>query len=321
MKAIVLLNCGSGSVEQGRSEAEAERVAAAFRSLGIDAAVRAVPAGAIADEARAAASSPDADTVVFGGGDGTLNTGAAALAGSGKTMGVLPLGTFNHFAKDLGLPLKLEDAVRVIATGHVRDVDLGEAGGRTFLNNASIGLYPEIVRSRDELRRQHGTRKWVALLQAAREALTDPPFLRVTLRVLDDEARVRTPFVFVGNNRYEMKLFSLGSRSALDRGELSVYVARNARRWGIVRLALRALVGRLRQDKEFEAITVPAVEVAIPRRTVRVALDGELFRMESPVRFRVLPGALRVLAPEPAAEPVGEPASETPPEPAPEPAP
>jgi len=298
MKAVVLLNCGSGSVDQGRSEAEGERVAAAFRAAGIDAPVRAVPAASIADEARAAASSPDTDTVVFGGGDGTLNTGAAALAGSGKTMGILALGTFNHFAKDLGVPLDLEEAVRVIAAGHARSVDLGEAGGRTFLNNASIGLYPEIVRGRDELRRRHGTKKWVALLQAAREALNDPPFLRVTLRVLDDEARVRTPFVFVGNNRYEMSLFSLGKRSALDRGELSVYVARNARRWGIVRLALRALVGRLRQDKDFEAITVPAVEVAIPRRTVRVALDGELFRMESPVRFRVRPGALRVLAPE-----------------------
>ena len=299
MKTIVLLNCGSGSVGGGRSQEEAARVAAAFRGLGIDAPVRAVPAGALADEARAAASSSEADTVVFGGGDGTLNTGAAALAGTGKTMGVLPLGTFNHFAKDLGLPLKMEDAVAVVAAGHAREVDLGEAGGRTFLNNASIGLYPEIVRSRDELRRQHGTRKWVALLQAAREALNDPPFLRVTLRVLDDEARVRTPFVFVGNNRYEMDLFALGKRSALDRGELSLYVARNARRWGIVRLALRALVGRLRQDKDFEAITVPGVDVSVPRRTVRVALDGELFRMESPVRFRVLPRALRVLVPAP----------------------
>jgi diacylglycerol kinase family enzyme len=137
------------------------------------------------------------------------------------------------------------------------------------------------------------------MLRAAREVLRDPPFLGVALRVFDDVARVKTPFVFIGNNRYEMKLFSLGARSALDRGELSLYVARNVRRWGIIRLALRALLGRLRQDREFEAITVPEVEVATPRRLVRVALDGELFRMESPIRFRILPRALRVLAPEP----------------------
>src|SRR6185503_467561 len=103
-------------------------------------------------------------------------------------------------------------------------------------------------------------------LHAAREVLREPPFLRADLRVFDDVARVRTPFVFVGNNRYEMKLFSLGARSSLERGELSLYVARNARRWGILRLALRALVGRLRQDKDFEALAVPQVEVATPRR-------------------------------------------------------
>jgi diacylglycerol kinase family enzyme len=297
MKAVVLLNCGSRAVAAQEAEAEVARVAAAFRAAGLEAPVRAVPASRLEETARAAAAA-DADTVVFGGGDGTLSTGAAALAGGKKALGVLPLGTFNHFAKDLGIPLNLEDAVRTIALGRVREVDVGEASGRPFLNNASIGLYPEIVRGRDELRRHHGTRKWVALLQAAREALRDPPFLRVTLRVLDDVTRVRTPFVFVGNNRYEMSLFSLGARSSLERGELSLYVARNVRRWGILRLALRALVGRLRQDKDFEAITVPAVEVATPRRMVRVALDGELFRVESPVRFRIRPRALRVLAPE-----------------------
>src|SRR5688572_31184974 len=296
MKAIVLLNCGSAAASAPTADAETARVANAFRAAGVEAEVQAVPASRLEEAARMAASSP-ADTIVFGGGDGTLSTGAAALAGGPRILGVLPRGTFNHFARDLGIPLELEDAVRTIAGGHVRAVDLGEAGGRTFLNNASIGLYPELVRTRDEIRRHHGMSKGPAMLRAAREVLRDPPFLGVALRVFDDVARVKTPFVFIGNNRYEMKLFSLGARSALDRGELSLYVARNARKWGIVRLALRALVGRLRQDKEFEAITVPEVEVATPRRLVRVALDGELFRMESPIRFRIRPRALRVLAP------------------------
>jgi diacylglycerol kinase family enzyme len=297
MKAIVLLNCGSGSVDSSKADAEAERVAAAFQAEGLDPAVRAVPASGIEAAVRAAASSSDTDTVVLGGGDGTLSAGAAVLAGGDKAMGVLPLGTFNHFAKDLGVSLQLEDAVRTIASGHVRRVDVGEANGRPFLNNSSIGLYPEMVRVRDELRRHHGMSKGLAMLGAAREVLREPPFLRVHLRVDGDQTRVRTPFVFVGNNRYEMNLFSFGARSALDRGELSLYVARNARRWGIIRLALRALVGRLRQDKEFEAITLPEVEVEMPRRVVRVALDGEVCRMESPIRYRIRPAALRVLAP------------------------
>jgi len=296
MKAVVLLNCGSGAIDSSKADAETERVAAAFRAAGLEAPVHAVPASHI-EEAASAAALSEADTVVFGGGDGTLSTGAAALVGGAKTLGILPLGTFNHFAKDLGIPLKLEDAVRTIAEGHLREVDVGEANGRPFLNNSSIGLYPEMVGVRDDLRRHHGIRKGPAMLHAAREVLRDPPFLRVDLRVFDDVTRVRTPFVFVGNNRYEMKLFSLGARSVLDRGELSLYVARNVRRWGIVRLALRALVGRLRQDRDFEALTVPQVEVAMHRRIVRVALDGEVFRMESPLCYRLRPRALRVLAP------------------------
>ena len=301
MKAMVLLNCGSGSVDASKADEETARVAEAFRAEHVDASVRAVPAKDIQEAARAAASTSGIDTVVFGGGDGTLNAGATAVLDTGKTMGVLPLGTFNHFAKDLGLPLELEDAVRTIAQGVVRRVDVGDANGRLFLNNSSIGFYPEMVRVRDELRRHHGMRKGLAMLTAAREVLREPPFLRVDLRVFDDVTRVRTPFVFVGNNRYEMKLFSLGARAALDRGELSLYVARNARRWGIVRLVLRAMVGRLRQDKDFEAITVPEVQVSLPRGVVRVALDGEVFRMESPIRYRMRPGALRVLAPAAAA--------------------
>jgi diacylglycerol kinase family enzyme len=298
MKAVVLLNCGSAPASDPTAGAERARVAEAFRAAGVEATVEAVPAARLDEAARTAASS-SAEAVVLGGGDGTMSTGAAVLAGGLKAMGVLPLGTLNHFAKDLGIPLKLEDAVRTIAAGRVREVDVGEAGGRPFLNNASIGLYPEIVRGRDELRRYRGMKKWTAMLAAAREVLKSPPFLSVTLRVFDDVARVRTPFVFVGNNRYEMSLFALGARSALDRGELSLYVARNVRRGGLLRLALRALLGRLRQDKEFEALTVPQVEVSTPRRTARVAIDGELFRMQSPIRFRVRPRALRVLAPEP----------------------
>jgi diacylglycerol kinase family enzyme len=295
MKAVVLLNLGSGPGPTPAG-AEAARVGEAFRAAGVEAEVQAVPPGRLDEVARAAAASP-ADAVVLGGGDGTLSTGAAVLAGGRKPMGVLPLGTFNHFARDLGIPLKLEDAVRTIAEGRVREVDVGEAGGRPFLNNVSIGLYPEMVRVRDDLRRHRGTRKWVGMLAATREVLRSPPFLSVSLRVFDEVARVRTPFVFVGNNRYEMDLFSLGARASLERAELSLYVARNARRWGLLRLALRALLGRLRQDKDFEAIALPQVEVAMPRRIARVALDGELFRMPSPIRFRVLPRALRVLAP------------------------
>ena len=210
MKAIVVLNCGSGSVHrvQGRRPRPRAWPRPSRRGPRADGAGRA--RAAASRKRPAPPHAADADTVVFGGGDGTVSTGAAALAGGPKALGVLPLGTFNHFARDLGIPLELEDAVRTIAVGHVREVDVGEVNGRPFVNNSSIGLYPEMVRVRDELRRHHGMRKGTAMLGAAREVLRDPPFLRVDLRVLDDVARVRTPFVFVGNNRYEMDALRAG---------------------------------------------------------------------------------------------------------------
>jgi diacylglycerol kinase family enzyme len=234
MKAIVVLNCGSGSAHVSSAGDETARVAAAFAAAGLAPTVQAVPARHIQEAASAAARS-DADAVVFGGGDGTISAGAAALVGGDKALGILPLGTFNHFARDLGIPLKLEDAVRTIALGHVREVDVGEVNGRPFVNNSSIGLYPEMVRHRDDLRRHHGMRKGPAMLRAAREVLREPPFLRVHLRVFDDVTSVRTPFVFVGNNRYEMNLFALGSRAALDRGDSVVATAESLVALGLLK--------------------------------------------------------------------------------------
>src|SRR6185503_16647759 len=102
----------------------------------------------------------DADAVVIGGGDGTVSAAADRAVRHGKPIGVLPLGTLNHFARDLGMPPDLRDAVRAIATGVVREVDVGEVNGRVFVNNSSIGVYPTVVRDRDEQRLRFGRGKW-----------------------------------------------------------------------------------------------------------------------------------------------------------------
>src|SRR6187397_721074 len=144
MKATVLLNAAAG-LRHGQVQAEAARVCDLFAALGATADVRQVPGLQLMDAARAAASSSECDVVVMGGGDGTMSAGAGGLAGTGKPMGVLPLGTLNHFARDLGIPNELEEAVRNVAEGVVREVDVGEANDRVFLNNSSLGLYPSAV--------------------------------------------------------------------------------------------------------------------------------------------------------------------------------
>src|SRR5205085_143383 len=143
------------------------------------------------------------------------------------------------------VPAGLEEAVRTIAGGRAREVDVGEANGRVFVNNSSIGLYPAAVSLRDAWMEHDRTHKWVAMARAAVDTLRWFPVVRVTLRMLDSGVDVTTPMVFVGNNRYQTRLFALGKREALDGGELWVYLARDAGRLGLLRLGLRALSGRL----------------------------------------------------------------------------
>src|SRR5213593_1781848 len=243
MKASVLLNAAAGSVDSEETAQQVARVLAAFRTAGADAAVSAVePPGLPAAVEKAARS--DADVVVMGGGDGTLNCGVGVLAGGDKPLGILPLGTLNHFAKDLGIPLGLDEAVHTVVAGQVRTVDLGEVNGHFFLNNSSLGIYPEVVDERDQIHERGAGSKWPAMLRAALGQWRRFPLVTAVLRLPERTLTVTSPLVFIGNNRYEMKLFAVGRRPELDRGELWLYVARNRSRAGFLGLAVKALLGR-----------------------------------------------------------------------------
>jgi diacylglycerol kinase family enzyme len=242
-------------------------------------------------------------TIVVGGGDGTISTFAAALveSGSKKVLGVLPLGTLNHFAQDLHVPLILEDAVKVIAAGHHTTIDVGEVNGRIFINNSSLGLYPQIVRERVKQQRLgHG--KWPAFVWAAISVFRRYPFVQIHLIGAGKRLEGKTPFVFVGNNEYLMEGFNIGRREKLSEGKLSLYVAKRVGRWGLIRLALRALLGHIRDEKDFEALTATQLKIDSKRRRLRVAFDGEVDILETPLHYRVRPAALRVLVPPKIAE-------------------
>jgi diacylglycerol kinase family enzyme len=294
VRALVLLNAAAG-LRPGTVRAEAATVRELFEAHGVEACVREVPAPALDEVAREAARS-QAGVVVVGGGDGTVSAGAAALVDSAKTLGILPLGTLNHFARDLGIPSDLKGAVRTIAAGLVRRVDVGVANGRVFVNNSSIGIYPHAVAFRERSRTERGSRKWVAMGRAAIATLRRFPLARLTLRTDDGAVQVTTPVVFIGNNRYEVRPLSLGRRDALDRGELWVYFARRTSRLGVLRLGLRALAGRLDQ-RDVQGFGLTEFVVEERRRSLRVAFDGEVFHMTSPIRYRIRPRALGVFVP------------------------
>lgn len=234
--------------------------------------------------------------IVAAGGDGTVSLIASIVAGSGVPLGVLPLGTLNHFAKDLNIPLDLDEAVGVIAEGAVAQVDIGEVNGRIFINNSSIGLYPKIVGHREQQQRL-GRNKWLALIWSAMTMLGRYPRLRVSVAVDGREKITTTPLVFIGNNEYAIHGFEIGTRSRLDRGELSLYLPHRVGRLGLVWLAVRALFGRLRDAESFDATCASEIRIDTSAPRIRVALDGEVTTMDTPLHYTIRPAALSVVVP------------------------
>jgi len=290
----ILLNHRAGRAQRARVR---EQLVRYLREHGIEAVVHEVRAGEeITSLARQAVLSGER-TVVAAGGDGTVGAVAAALVDTEATMAVLPVGTLNHFAKELDIPLGLEAAVEIALTGAIRAIDVGEVNGRVFVNNSSLGLYSAIVFER-ERRRRRGWSKWLAMAWASLSVPRRLPSLSVYLEAGGGGARVVTPFLFVGNNEYMVEGFRFGRRRSLDEGRIWVFVAPPpSSRWKAVRLTLRALFKRDRRDRDFKVFQTRELRVETIREQVRVALDGEIFRVPPPLRYRSRPLALRVRVP------------------------
>ncbi|MES2536141.1 MAG: diacylglycerol kinase family protein [Pseudomonadota bacterium] len=290
----VIINASSGAGYSGEWElALVEK----FHAHDMDAQVTLAKTGAelLGAAQRALAARPDA--IVAGGGDGTINAVASVVVGTGIPFGVLPMGTLNHFAKDANIPLQLDDAIRNIAIGDSIAVDVGEVNSRIFLNNSSLGIYPDIVREREKQQKRLGRGKWTAFGWSLMTALRRYPFLHVRLSVNGAYHHREAPFIFIGNNEYSMEGFTIGERSSLVDGHLSLYVAQRTGRLGLLRLALHALFGRLRQARDFDVLTARDILIEGRRRRMRVALDGEVTVMEMPLQYRIRAGALQVIVP------------------------
>ena len=244
----------------------------------------------------ARAASEKRGPVVAGGGDGTVNAVAGKLAGTDIVLGVLPMGTLNHFARDVGVPRNLEAAVGNIFTGQVMKVDVGEVNGRVFVNNSGIGFYPHFVRQREEQER-HGHVKRVAFMLALRSVVRRYFRLRIKVHMNEAEALEQvTPFLFVGNNRYQTGGVEIGTRSRLDSGRLWVCTAPQTGRENFLRVVLRTLVGRA-TDRELNAFETEEIWVRPETARVNVSVDGEVGLMDAPLHYRTRPGALRVVVP------------------------
>ncbi|MGI8891643.1 MAG: diacylglycerol/lipid kinase family protein [Chthoniobacterales bacterium] len=290
----VILNARSGSQEAKGSRETLEKV---FGESGRTYGITLVSGDEISRVAEEKAKS-DCDVLVAGGGDGTICGVAEAARKAGKTLGVLPLGTFNYFAKNLGIPLDLAEAARVIIDGEPVRASVLDLDGRLILNNTSIGIHPAVLLKRRKLYRRWGRSQITAYLSVIMTAFQRPP--RLTVRLASDEGGVvrETPLVMICSNAFQMESFSLAGKECLAEEKFALYVARMSGRATILQLGLRAVLGRLRPEVDYEVICTSEVTIETLRhRRFRAAVDGELERLQSPLHFRVAPQRLCVLAP------------------------
>jgi diacylglycerol kinase family enzyme len=293
----VIVNATAG---KGYKPQDLDAIRDAFRAAGMEATILTAGSGAEVESLARRAAGEGHRAIVAAGGDGTVSAVAGAVVDSSSALGVLPLGTLNHFARDLRIPLVLEEAARNIVTGNHASVDVGDVNGRIFINNSSIGLYPTLVLHRRNQQRRLGRGKWHALFWSTLAVLGRHPMLEVRLW-LDGVPDVRrTPFVFIGNNEYQMAGFQVGTRGCLDAGHLCIYLTQR-HGWALLGLGLRALFGTLKQAKDFDALTAHTVSIATRHARLPVATDGEVTVLQTPLDYRIRPGALKVIVPRPVA--------------------
>ncbi|MGE0399472.1 MAG: diacylglycerol kinase family protein [Kofleriaceae bacterium] len=295
MKIAVIMNAAAGSIG-AEADVRARAIREAFQAAGVRPEIHRVEPARLAARVREIAAS-GVDVVVAAGGDGTVSSIAGALAGGDVPLAVLPLGTLNHFARDLGMPQDLEEAAAAIVGGEHKRIDVGEVNGRVFVNNSSVGLYPETVMSREQDRKQTGRSKWHAMAIAAMRVLKRFPLLRACIVLPHRSVVCATPLIFVGNNEYTVNVLQLGQRAQLDAGHLSLYLMRCRGRLYMFWLMVRAILGRLDAVRDFEAETAQEVIVRLRHRVLRVAVDGEVEPMRSPLHYKIRPGALLVITP------------------------
>jgi diacylglycerol kinase family enzyme len=286
----VIVNCDGGTA-RAKGDALRDEIEQAF-----SAADRAITLMLVEgkDVASAVERHRASARIVVGGGDGTIGQAAGVLAGSDAELALLPLGTRNHLARQLGVPLELADAAKLAASGNATAMDLGSAGDRTFVNNASLGAYVHLVR----LREASSLPKWLASIIAGWRVLRNLRPSRFDLDLDGEPRTTSTAMLFIGNNVYEVSQGKPGTRAALDGGVLSVVALAPMTRGELVLAAMRVALGRPDMARDFAVQTTARKVVIRGEGTTAMALDGEWAHMPLPLTIHIRPGALQVVAPD-----------------------
>lgn len=296
-KVLVIYNPRSGTLLAAGDADPATNLRKLFENRGIESELHAFDCDALPGLIRQAERN-STDSVVVCGGDGSILAVAQALGERALPLGLIPGGTMNILARDIGLPMEPEAAADIIAGGKIKAVDVGFVNGQPFLCNSAIGLMPHLARTREKLREYPWWRKWPQVVAQTFRLMRTYPRLHVKLEVNGQVRHFRTRAIAVSNNLLSDSAGPIPARETLSAGKLGIYVARDTSRWALFRIAARMMAGTWQSDASLEAISAKSAILSFERaRPVSVMNDGEPTQLEAPLRYEIREQALRVLAP------------------------
>lgn len=274
----------------------AETLQARFVAQGLNATIDADDTDDF-DKRIAKAAAADADVVVSAGGDGTATALAGALVGSTKSLAVLPLGTANLLARDLRVPLDLDQAIGALRAMVPIRIDLGEVNGHVFAHSVVVGVIPSIAAARERIRGASDPRAMMGFVQYFLRRINNARRTAISIASRDTDDRIeRIHAIAVANNAYDQGFGKIFTRDRLDAGTLTLYVLRHLTMLDVVRLSAEMIVGRWQEDDALSIETVRSITINAKKPTVSAMIDGEVQLLETPLRFRIRPRVLSVLA-------------------------
>lgn len=252
-------------------------------------------------DAAASAAQKDGGILIGAGGDGTIRAVAEKAAESKVPFAAVPCGTFNFFARNHKVPEEIEKALELAFTGQPREVGLGKISGHYFLINASLGLYAKSIRDREKSTKRFGRDRLVVILSTMLSLLGLHRRLRVELVTKERTQQLETMSIFIGNNALQLRDLALDVAKCMKSGLLAAVILKPVGRLEMLRILWRGIAKTLENEERLETFCVDTLTVHLPQPSIMVALDGEMFRMSSPLRIQSIPKALTMILPAPSA--------------------
>jgi len=297
MRFRAVLNRDGGTLSTMDIDAVSKRLDSTLREAGHSLEVEVVDGQKVVERIQAACRMSDTEVLLVAGGDGTVSLAAGMLAGTDKTLAILPAGTMNLYARTLGIPLDLDTAISALAGGRVMRVDTARVNERPFVHQFSIGMHPQLIHLRSRMPFHGRLGKLFASVRAGIATFLNPHNLKVALDLKGSELITVTSGISVTNN-----LFGEGHLPYADRpdgGVLGVYITRARRRLDLLAFFLNMAMGRWRDNEQVEIHEADEVKLSIlsAERHFRCAIDGELMPLEREFLIRLRPRSLQVLVP------------------------